>query len=432
LAAHAKFSPSKAQQLIACPGSYALQHGLPDERNDFSDNGTGAHYVGSICLVNGWDADRYVGNSFDVSDDGETTLYPGDRGKFKIDAVWAAHLQTYLDEVRRRSHGKILLVEQRVEFSEWVGVPEQFGTSDAIIIDVANGVLEIGDLKFGYGKVDAEGNEQMMTYAAAVMETFAESLPDIRIVRMFISQPRIDHLDEWECTVEDIQKHMARLRNAILEATVALRAYENDKPLVPGFFKAGEKQCKFCKAEGFCPTKRQWVAKTISDEFTALDTEQSVQQIIAGPPLRVSSPRLLGQLYGLLPQIESWVKSVRSETERLVMAGTEVIGPDGLRMKVVEGDKGDRKWKDKAVAEAALAGHLTPEVMYKPKEIITAPAAGKILDKKKTAAVWDTFKPLIGQAPGRPVVVLGSDKREEWHGEAKACEFDNLNDYPTN
>lgn len=448
MAAHAKFSASKSQQLLACPGSYALQHDLPDSRSEFADAGTGGHHIAALCLTNEEDADQYVGNSFDVDSEGEVTLQPGDKGKFKIDQAFASSVQAYVDEVRRRAHGKILLVEQRVEFSGWVGVEDQFGTSDAIIIDVASATLEIGDLKMGRGvKVFAsyehtvagatsppvrKGNEQMMTYAAAVLETFEGSLPDIKTIRLFISQPPLDHLDEFECTVDDVRRHMAELKSAINTASVALALYKADQPLNPAFFKAGDRQCKFCKAEGFCPTKRQWISKAITDEFTALDTEQSVQEVIAGPPLRVSSPRLLGQLYGLLPQIESWVKSVRSETERLVLAGTEVIGPDGLRMKVGEGDKGDRKWSDKAAAEALLAGHLPADKIYKPKEIITAPAAAKILDKKKTAHIWDTFKPLISQAPGRPVVMLGSDPRPEWKGEAKTSEFDNLEDDPTN
>lgn len=432
MAVHAKFSPSKSQQLIACRASYALQHDLPDNRSEYADDGTGAHHVASVCLLNGDDASYYIGNSFDVDEHGEVTIRAADKGKFKIDATWAADLQVYIDEVRRRSFGKKLLVEQRVEFSESVNVPDQFGTSDCIIIDVPNKTLEIGDLKFGQGvKVYAERNEQMMTYAGAVLETFAESLPEITKIKLFISQPRIDWFDEWECAIEDIQKHMVTYRSAINEAQIALRLYTNNGDLRPEFFGPGEKQCRFCKAEAFCPVKRQWVAESVIGDFKAFETEQSIQQVIAGPPLRVSSPSVLGQLYGILDQVESWCKSVRSETERLVMAGTDVIGPDGLRMKVGEGKKGNRAWSDEQQAEALLAGQLPPEKIYKPRQIISVSEAGKLLDKKKTAATWDMFKPLIKQSPGRPIVMLGSDPRPEWKGEAKTSEFAEFSDDPT-
>ena len=432
MADHAKFSPSKSQRTIACPGSHALESEMPDSRSEYADEGTGAHHIASICLKNGEDADGYVGNSFDVDEHGETTLWPGAKGKFKIDDSFAGSVQVYLDEVRRRAYGKTLLVEQRVEFSETVGVKDQFGTSDAIIIDTREAVLEVGDLKFGMGvKVYAERNEQMMNYAGAVLETFADILPEIKRVRLFISQPRLDHLDEWECDVADIHKFMSDLKNAILVATVAMKDYQADRELIPEYFKAGEKQCQFCKAKGFCPTLRQTVAKAITDDFKSFDTEESIGTIITGPPLRVASPRLLGNLYGMLDLITSWATAVRSETERLVMAGTEVIGPDGLRMKLVEGKKGKRVWTDEAKAEALLLGHLPPEKAYAPRKIITAPAASDILNKKKTAATWENFKTLIKQSDGAPSVVLGSDPRPEWKGEAKDCEFENLDDDPT-
>lgn len=426
MAAHAKFSPSKMQQIIACRGSVALSSRVSDSRSEYADEGTGAHHIAALCLTNNEEAYYYVSNTFDVSPNGEVTLLP-EKGKFKIDEAFASAVQVYVDTVRRRSFGKSLLVEQRVSFSEAVGVPDQFGTSDAIVIDFENGVLEVIDLKFGMGvKVYAEGNEQMLTYAVAVLETFAEVLPPIHKVRLTISQPRLDHEDDWECDMEYIEKYKATMRSAVLEASVALNLYEKDRELVPEFFNAGEKQCRFCKAQAFCPTLRQSVAKACTDDFKAFDTVRSVERITTGPPLKPSDPSVLGSLYGMLSMVESWSKAVRAEVERMVAGGMEVIGSDGLRMKLVEGKKGNREWSDKEKAEALLAGHLPADKIYKPRELITASAAAAILDKKKTAATWANFLPLIKQAPGKPSVALGSDPRPAYNGEAKVSEFEDV------
>jgi Protein of unknown function (DUF2800) len=427
MATHAKFSPSKMQQIIACPGSVALSSRVKDTRSTFADEGTGAHYIAALCLTEPIEADYYLGNSLHVDPNGEVSVIPGAGGNIAMDQPFVDSVQMYVDSVRRRSHGKVLLVEQRVEFSQAVGVADQFGTSDAIIIDEQNETLEVGDLKFGMGvKVFAENNEQMLTYAAGALETFAEVLPSIKRIKLFISQPRLDHEDEWECDMDTLTKHISKMRNAVLEATVALTDYENDRELIPEYFRAGEKQCKFCKAKPFCPTLRQFVAKACADDFKAFDETSSVERILTGPPLRVTDPSLLGSLYGIVDMVVDWAKAVRSETDRMVMGGMEVIGPDGLRMKLTEGKRGNRAWVDEKAAEALLIGHLPEDKAYQPRSIITASAAATILDKKKTAATWANFIPLIKQAPGKPTVVLGSDPRPEWSGKAGAEEFEDV------
>ncbi|MDT1872972.1 DUF2800 domain-containing protein, partial [Acinetobacter baumannii] len=64
------------------------------------------------------------------------------------------HLNTY-------ENAEIEL-EKRVDFSDWV--PGGFGTSDVVIL--ADGVIEIIDLKYGKGMpVSANQNPQMGLYA---------------------------------------------------------------------------------------------------------------------------------------------------------------------------------------------------------------------------------------------------------------------------
>lgn len=79
-------------------------------------------------------------------------------------------------------------IEQRLDFSEWV--PDGFGTGDFVII--ADGTMEVCDLKYGKGvPVSANNNKQMMLYALGAIAEF-NFLYDIQKVRMTIIQPRLD------------------------------------------------------------------------------------------------------------------------------------------------------------------------------------------------------------------------------------------------
>lgn len=345
----------------------------------------------------------------------------------KITDEFAEYVQVYVDAVRRLAHGKLLLVEQRVEFSEAIGVPKQFGTSDVFIYCAETKTLWVVDLKFGMGvKVYAEGNEQMLTYATGVLETFAEVIGEVEKIVLVVAQPRLDHWDEWECGMAEIRAHVDRMRNAVLVATVAVKDYEADRELIPEYFQAGEKQCKFCKAQAMCPVLARFVSEAVFDDLVTLEDPN---KMATGPLPRVAGPNLIGAHYGMLELVEGWVKATRAECERLVFAGMEVIGPDGLRMKLIEGKKGNRAWKDEKTAEGVLTGLLPPEKAYKPRNIISPSDADKLLNKKKTAAQWELVKPLYDQAKGQPKVALGSDPRPEWTGQdAGADELVDLDD----
>jgi len=101
-----------------------------------------------------------------------------------------------------------------------------------------------------------------------------------------------------------------------------------------------------------------------------------------------------------------------------------VPGSDGQPLKFVQGKEGSRKWDEEKLAdvEALLVGQLGPKA-YKPHEIITAPAAGKILDKKKTAPTWALFQDYIKRGAAQPMLALGSDTRPPFSGAATSGDF---------
>lgn len=414
--AHAKFSPSAAHRWMECPAALAMEGDLPNKSSEYADEGTAAHTLLSTCLLDGSDATMHVGEM----------IKAGERS-FVVDESMAGYIQVVIDHVRRLTlAGWTLLVEQRVEFSDAIAVPDQFGTADIILISPDGKEWRVEDLKYGRGvKVYAENNQQALTYAVGTLETFGIAYDPPERVTVCIHQPRLDHLDEYTTGMDGLREHAVAMKHAAYSAQEAIAQRSNfgvDK-ISAAYFNPGEKTCQWCKAKANCPGLARKVAAEVYEDMTAFDTPEQV--IISGAPPPQLRARI-GALFGVLGLVEDWCRAVRAEAERLVMAGEEVIGPDGLKMKVVAGRSGNRAWIDAATAEGVLLGLLPPEKAYKPKEIITPSAADKLLNKKKTAQLWEQVKTLYHQPPGRPSVVLGSDPRPSYSPEATDDEFEKL------
>jgi len=157
--AHAKLSPSGSKRWFACPGSTVLEAPFPDTSNTYSDSGTAMHEVAAWCLTEHRRALTRVGNMVPVNDEGEPDRFV----EFTEDM--AELVQGYVDFVRREGINHRVLVEKRVEFSDFVGIADQFGTADAIIVNEEDGLLSVIDLKTGYRPVDVVENSQLMLYA---------------------------------------------------------------------------------------------------------------------------------------------------------------------------------------------------------------------------------------------------------------------------
>lgn len=421
MSAHAKFSPSGAHRWMACPGSLVLEAAIPDTSSDFADEGTAAHFLGSECLEQIIDADQFAGRTILVDRKGGTDWLQegwsaGNGAKtFLVDAEMIGHVQTYIDAVRQFAEGHELLVEQRVEFSDHVGVPEQFGTSDAVIL--AGDEIQVHDLKYGRGvKVDAEDNPQLMLYALGALNEFG-MVGDFRRVRMVIHQPRLDHVSEWDCTVDELlefaERAKARAEHAQNCFTLGL---DEEEDLVPG-----DKQCRFCKAKATCPKLTQHVLDTVANDF--VDTTQPVmpQLGLAADQIEADNDKL-GYLLASVDLIEGWCKAIRGKAESELLAGRAVPG-----FKLVEGRRGARKWANEAEAEATLKSmRVKHEQMY--DYSLISPTTAEKLAKQEVIGKrqWPKLQGLITQANGKPSVAPESDKRAALVITAVEEEFDSL------
>ena len=381
MSAHAQLSPSSAVRWMTCPGSVRMCEGIPDTSSDASLEGTMMHTVASHCLSRGTDAAGYVGVT-----DPETGLI--------LQAEQAQAVQTYVDTVRDicETTGGKLLVEQRLSIWHMTGEEDAHGTADAVILTMDE--LIVIDAKFGRGvAVDAEENPQLMMYAAAAYVEH-ELAYDFKRVRMMIVQPRLNASPEWTIPVTELNEFMEEVQFS------AELTRQPDAPLVPS-----AKGCQWCRAKATCPA----ITNRIMDDFDTVVPE-------------TADERDLARIMANADMIEKWVKAVRAEVERRLLAGEPVSG-----YKLVQGKKGNRQWADPDAAEETLKGmRVKHDQMYdyklaSPTSIEKLAKAGDVGPRQ-----WAKIQDLITQSEGQPSVAPESDKRPALVTSATASDFDDV------
>lgn len=384
---HATLSASGAHGWMRCYGKLALEKGYGEKSSTFADEGTAAHELASWCLESGQNASAYAGRIITVEKTGR---------QFEVDEDMVENVQRYVDIVR--GLGGDLMVEQRVDFSSWIGVPDSFGTSDAIV--VLDRELVVCDLKYGRGvQVDAEENEQLQLYALGSY-SLASLAYDIDTVRMMIVQPRLNHVSEWAVSVDHLKGFAAR---AAVAARHAIHQFDGkaEPKLTPG-----EKQCRFCKAKATCPALAAEVREVVTaeavtaEDFSDLtETSAIVNEIIGDDWLAYAMSKV--------DLVEGWCKAVRAEVESRLVEGKPVEG-----FKLVQGRRGARAWTSKDEAEVVLSSlRLKKEQMYD-MTVISPTTAEKLFKAGDIGPrQWPKVQALITQAEGKPSVAPADDKR---------------------
>lgn len=451
---HSLLAFSASPRWIPCPGSMAVPENLVQDADGgfYADEGTAAHTLASLILKSksGMTAEDWIGK-----------VIRGGKREFTIDEEFAMHVQTYVDEVKRRAIGGFMMVEQRVTLKDVDGFDDaNYGTSD-VIIGIRKGTEPpygvVIDLKFGQGErvyawerapegapftmeayLDDEDdastvvvpNYQLMMYAIAALADLRLLIDEVSGMLIVINQPRINNLSELWVPIAVLERFALFAAEAKAKAELAMglgldsiEKRDGEYYTLPiakrgdyeTWFNPGEKQCRWCKyAE--CPAAAKKVQEEAAAEFDVIDEV---------PALPVNTKQIAKAMKAI-PFIAQWCKAVMARANEMVAGGASIIGPDGKPYKFVEGDLGDRKWADKTKAEAALVGQLADEA-YAPRAILTAPAAAKKLDKKATKEIWkDVFAPMVVRAPGKPILVQGSDPRPAYSVASEADEFEDL------
>ncbi len=371
---HALLSASGASRWLHCTPSARLEEKFeessPSTSSVYADEGTLAHEFGDLNLRKA--AGRITDSVFEkeIKELRKHPLYSSEM-EGEVDKYVTYVLETFA-EAKQKTPDAVLMIEERLDFSHLV--EQGFGTGDAGVI--ADGVLEIIDLKYGKGiRVEAEENPQLMLYGSGALRSF-ELMYDIHTVKMTIVQPRLDHISSWEISVKDL---ITWGEKTVKPA--AAKAYEGK-----GVQKAGD-HCKWCKVKAMCATLAAKNVALARHEFK--------------DPHLLTEKQLL-EVYKQQPMLVDWVNAVADYLLAEALKGKQWPG-----YKIVEG-RSQRKWIDeKEVVKTLMKKKYTAD-QFMVSKLAGIPAIEKLIGKKEFPEVLGS---LVVTPPGKPTLVPVSDKR---------------------
>jgi len=266
-----------------------------------------------------------------------------------------------------------LLLEQRLA----TGIKGCWGTSDAVII--RGDTIHVIDLKYGRGvEVSPVENPQFMLYALGALRAYRDMLEETRRVKMTVFQPRINNVDTWEITVEDLEAWRDKVaRPAARKALTG----ENTE------FTPSESACKFCPAAGICKPRAESITAV------AFDADPNI----------ISLEDRAGYL-ARLGEIKSWVKHMEETSLELAYERGETI----------PGWKVVRSGSRRVVADVDAATERLQAAGYDESQFTTRKMAGvtdldRLVGKKNLPEVLGDALQLT---EGRPSLVPESDRRK--------------------
>jgi len=368
---HALLSASGASRWMSCTPSARAEEEFPEQGSSvFAEEGTLAHELSDVEL------NRFMGH---------LKKKPYEDQKRKIQdhelyseempeevAKYTDYVQEQFIDAQRRSNGAELLIEQRVDLTEWI--ENGFGTNDAIVL--CDGVMEVIDLKYGKGvKVSAVDNPQLKLYGLGALH-FNMLSYDIRTVRLTIVQPRLNNISTWEISAEEL---LAWGEGEV--KPLAEKAYAGEGEFVPG------DHCRWCRAKPRCKALAEYNQQLAKHDFEDPDFMTDEELVEA---------------YNAIGSIQDWLKSVSGYMLNQALEGRSFPG-----MKVVAG-RSMRRWVDEDKVIQALRSKR-----FALKDITNTKVKGigdieKLVGK---ANFEDVVGPYVIKPEGKPTLVPDSDKR---------------------
>lgn len=369
--AHALLSASGAHRWMVCTPSAKLEEGFPDTTSEAAREGTLAHEL----------AELKARHYFYTPDFGKKK-YTTRANKLKKEDLWKDEMERYTDEyldylkvtALNLNTAPYVAIEQKLDLGNWI--PEGFGTADCVM--VYGNTVHVFDFKYGKGvQVDAEQNPQMMLYALGAYAAYKMLYP-IEQICMTIVQPRIDHVSEWTCTLEELLSFGEKVKE---KAALAIEG--------KGEYHPDEKACRFCRAKAQCRARSDFNVKkafNIGEMPPLISTEEAGQRLLE------------------LQDIVKYQKDLQEWALSECLAGKDVPG-----WKAVEG-RSVRDWSDMDAAfDKLIKSEMTMEEMLYEKKPLTLAQVEKLIGKKD---FQDTVGEFVVKKSGKPTLVKESDKRE--------------------
>lgn len=399
MSAHAVRSPSSSGRWLYCTKSLEMEQGIADKPGVYAAEGTAAHFLGYIALVEQKPCEHWKGQFISVDPNGECECHsetpPDNKGLtlFEVDAEMIKAVQQYVDLVNNLDGEKFY--EKQLPIEDLTHEHNAVGTVDAVAIN--NSEIVVVDFKYGKGvKVNVEGNTQLMIYALSALIEYG-FMYDIKSIRMVICQPRLNNIDEWVIDISELLEFGEKVKEVCKNI--------NDGKT---YYSPTESTCRWCKAKATCPALTEHVLNTVADDFVNMDVDLRPQLADCKSNVTNSDNEKIAKLLPVVDLIEGFCEAVKTKAESELLSGNAIPG-----YKLVEGRKGARKWIDVDEAEKAFkAARFRKDDMYS-MLLISPTQAQKLVDSGVIGIrKWNKIQKLIVQPKGKPTVVSESDKRK--------------------
>lgn len=398
---HSSLGPSSWGRWVRCPASVKASVGRPDGARYEAAEGTVFHELMADCLELGLDPEDCIGDGRGLSVDGYWIEYDdemADRGRDGLDYVRNMAAQP----------GWELYVETRVDISPYT-LPGQFGTADVTLVNVEKREMIVFDWKYGKEPVYAQENYQLSGYALGAWtsicaERFDHDPSGIKVT-LIIEQPRVPGAGgAWETTMQRLLEFGQHTRRQ------AVLSQGDDAPYNPGV-----EQCKWCRARDICGAHAAWHLEMIGIEFDELDGEDEPEL-----PKEIT-PERRTMLLKMRPMLNKWLDGLHKSAYHDASMGRSVPW-----MKLVEGRRPARKWKENHVhkAETVLVKSLGDDAHHEPALLSPAQAETALKKKLGNAAYSELVERFVDQGTPSSILVPEEDSRAEI--KSVVDEFDDL------
>jgi hypothetical protein len=199
---------------------------------------------------------------------------------------------------------------------------------------------------------------------------------DIEKIVIVIIQPRLDHIDEWSLSVEELLKWGAWISE---RAELALSADAERAP--------GEKQCQWCKAKATCPALERYTKRILMSDFDCLESPEKLDDDQLREALEAKK------------LIVGWLEAVEKLVVERLESGEQFPG-----FKLVAG-RSLRKWVDEESASKVLVQLVGDDAFE--RKLLSPSKAEKLLGKTRKGGIED----IIIKPEGKPTLAPESDKR---------------------
>ena len=383
--AHALLSASGASRWMACTPSARLEEDFKEESSSYAQEGTFAHEMSDIKLGE-WAGDltRRKASIERKALEGKIKKQMPEVDLKEMDEETDKYTD-YVQEVFAEDPDSMIIIEERVDFSDWV--PHGFGTGDTII--VTPNVMHVIDLKYGKGvAVSAVNNPQLRLYALGALKPLLP-LYEFTEVVVHIVQPRLNEYSSERLTVKEL---LDWAENEVKPKAKMAWAGEGDTV-------AGD-HCRWCKAAPRCRALSEKAAAMAAADFSELELLDDEEVL---------------DMYDMADAITQYIKGLKEYVLKEAINGKQWPG-----LKLVESvtkRRLDTSALDEIIKKAEAEGFKRGDLVVEKAKPFS------VLDKLFTGEQYEkVLGPHVTKPDPSPALAPLDSNRKEW-GTTAADDF---------